>query len=301
MSAFGPGSFILRLKPRWKLPADKDAVYASVFQEGPVPSPKSVWKGLKLMLSLDLTDSQRAAHEADIIREGGIVVQKVEEADMLIMRYWSGPDFVKAYRLNKTIVTLARLWFVRATVKISRPTDQLLHYPAPRHPIDGVSAHKITITNYTGLDREYPKLIAILGAEFTADMTGNNSVVIAASMEGKKTQKAVSWSIPAVNHMWSEDCLIQWRHIFQARDKCTYFGGYDPSELELIEKEVVAQEQGQPPPTNGPSAPIATGQSHGAYLDRDIEMDVEDDDDDVVKPKKKAPSPSKAKLSPAVD
>ncbi|KAH8102204.1 hypothetical protein BXZ70DRAFT_986996 [Cristinia sonorae] len=315
-----------------KLPADKDAVYASVFQEGPVPSPKSVWKGLKLMLSLDLTDSQRAAHEADIIREGGIVVQKVEEADILIMRYRSGPDFVKAYRLNKTIGTLAWLWFVRATGKISRPTDQLLHYPTPRHPIDGFSAHKITITNYTGPDREYlKKLIAILGAEFTADMTGNNSVVIAASMEGKKTQKAVSWSIPVVNHMWLEDCLIQWRHISQAQDKYTYFppgvdfgkmlgrkgmgrGGYDPSELELIEKEVVAQEQGLAPPSNGPSAPIATGQSArevedvvmeevgdtsmGAYLDRDIQMDVEDDDD-VVKLKKKAASPSKAKPGPS--
>lgn len=85
-----------------KLPSEKDAVYASVFQKGPVPTPKSVWRGLKLMLSLELSKSQRAAHEADIEREGGVVVHNVEETDILITRYRDGPDFVKVRAVAAT-------------------------------------------------------------------------------------------------------------------------------------------------------------------------------------------------------
>ncbi|THH28633.1 hypothetical protein EUX98_g5551 [Antrodiella citrinella] len=320
-----------KLRSPQKLSPEKSAMYASVFQNGPPPEPKNVWKGFKLMLDLEMNESQFAAHEADITREGGVVVHEVEEADILIMRYRSGPNFVKAYRLNKTIGTLAWMWFVRATSRISRPTEQLLHYPVPYTPIDGFSEHKITITNYTGPDREYlKKLITILGAQFTADMTGNNTVVIAASMEGQKTHKALSWSIPVVNHVWLEDCFIQWRHVAQAHDKYTYFppgvdfgkllgkkglgrSGYDPSELELIEKEVVAQEAGEPMQSNndGDSQLPATGQSArevedvvmadgdmsiGAFLDHDMQMDVDDEDPS---PKKKAPpKPKRAAAKP---
>lgn len=39
----------------------------------------------------------------------------------------------------------------------------------------------ITVTNYTGKDREYiKKLITSMGAEFTASMSGKNTVVVAA-------------------------------------------------------------------------------------------------------------------------
>lgn len=78
-----------------KLSPEKDAVYASVLKGGPVPEPKEVWKGLKLMIAVPMNESQRSAHEADITREGGVVVRSVEEADIVIIGYRSGPDFVK--------------------------------------------------------------------------------------------------------------------------------------------------------------------------------------------------------------
>lgn len=68
--------------------------------------PGNVWNGHKILLSscLGLTRSQRKAHEADIKREGGVVVEwatKVDElevvdkADILVTRYRSGPVYVK--------------------------------------------------------------------------------------------------------------------------------------------------------------------------------------------------------------
>ena len=46
----------------------------------------------------------------------------------------TGPQ---AYQQKKTIGTLAWLWYVRATGTLSRPADQLLHYPIPDTPADG--------------------------------------------------------------------------------------------------------------------------------------------------------------------
>ncbi|TCD65714.1 hypothetical protein EIP91_002290 [Steccherinum ochraceum] len=301
-----------------KLTAEKQAFYASIMQTGPPPKPKSVWNGLKIMLSLEMTESQMTAHEADIEREGGVVVDDVDEADVVIMRYRSGPIFVKAYRANKTIGTPAWLWFVRSTGKKSRPTDQLLHYPIPSRSIEGFSAHRITITNYTGQDREYlKKLILILGAEFTADMTGNNTVVVAATRDGKKTQKADSWSIPVVNHLWLEDCFVQWRHLAQTPDRYTDYPpgldfsklltqrslvkvGYDPSDLDLIQKEVEAEERGEPMGTNPILSFLATGQSAKEVedvvmaddgADQDLQMDVDDEPTTTAKKTRAKPTP----------
>ena len=83
---------------------------------------------------------------------------------------------------------------------ISRPQDQLLHYPAHRDPPGGFSSHvriravvqvetqysstlakKITISNYSGEARDYiKKLISLLDADFTPTMTSTNTAVIAA-------------------------------------------------------------------------------------------------------------------------
>ncbi|KIM73657.1 hypothetical protein PILCRDRAFT_723889 [Piloderma croceum F 1598] len=54
-------------------------------------------------------------------------------------------------------------------------------YPIPKQIIAGFSAHKTTVTNYTGESREYlQRLITAMGAESTLNMSGSNTVVIAA-------------------------------------------------------------------------------------------------------------------------
>ncbi|KAI0083353.1 hypothetical protein BDY19DRAFT_1060990 [Irpex rosettiformis] len=260
------------------LSVEKKALYDTALGGSPVPEEGgSVWKGVKIVLgsSLELNDSQREAHKADIERGGGEVLEfataeeeldRIGQTDVYVTRFRSGRAFVKAYRLKKTIGTLPWLWYVRATGSLSNPLHQLLHYPIPNRPIDGFAGHIITITNYTGKDREYiKKLITTMGAEFTASMSGKNTVVVAAFISGIKTTKAISWQIPVVNHLWLEDCFSQWRNLSPATSEryvafspAVDYGsvlteerglgavvgrGYDQEELAEMEKEVEQEEE----------------------------------------------------------
>ncbi|KAH9892440.1 hypothetical protein C8Q73DRAFT_698027 [Cubamyces lactineus] len=209
------------------------------------PASRNVWNGKRILLgiSLDLSSNQRKALSADIERQGGKVVElrlpksasdakraqeeleKLEEADVFVTRYRTGPSYAKAYKRKLTIGTLAWLWYVRASGTLTRPADQLLHYPIPDKPAEGFSNEVITVTNYTGKDREYlKKLITLMGGEFTASMSAErNTIVVAAYLHGTKTDKATSWSIPIVNHTWIEDCFVQWRRLTPAREKYIVF------------------------------------------------------------------------------
>ncbi|KAI0665873.1 hypothetical protein C8Q78DRAFT_480053 [Trametes maxima] len=208
------------------------------------PAARNIWNGKRILLglSLGLSAAHRKAIATDIRRQGGEVVEltsklpsdaeriqdelvKLEEADIYITRYRTGPAYAKAYKLRLTIGTLAWLWLVRASGTLTRPADQLLHYPIPDTPADGFTKQVITVTNYTGKDREYlKKLITLMGGEFTASMSAErNTVVVAAYRHGTKTDKATSWSIPVVNHTWVEDCFVQWRYLTPANEKYTKF------------------------------------------------------------------------------
>ncbi|KAK7677912.1 hypothetical protein QCA50_019102 [Cerrena zonata] len=253
-------------------------------------TPRNIWKERKILLDeeLGLTESQRRAHEADIEREDGVVVHGeggIEEADIVVTRYRAGPTYVKAFRLKKMIGSLSWLRYVRLTGKISRPTDQLLHYPIPKRTVEGFSNHSITITNYTGKDREYlKKLIATLGGDFTPSMSGKNTVVIAAYHQGTKTEKAVAWGIPVVNYLWLEDCFINWRNLTTTNEKYTCFPpgvdfgsmlgekgigriGYDAKELDALEKDVGREES----VLNGELSPKKTPANKGKGKERETQ------------------------------
>ncbi|KAI0820066.1 hypothetical protein BC628DRAFT_1399403 [Trametes gibbosa] len=209
------------------------------------PAARNVWNGKRILLglSLDLSDNQRKALGADIRRQGGEVVEvstsrsishadrvreeleHLEEADVYVTRYRTGAAYAKAYKRGMTIGTLAWLWYVRASGTLTRPADQLLHYPIPDKPAEGFGKEVITVTNYTGKDREYlKKLITLMGGDFTASMSAEkNTIVVAAYLHGTKTDKATSWSIPIVNHTWIEDCFVQWRRLTPAREKYIVF------------------------------------------------------------------------------
>ncbi|XP_006464077.1 hypothetical protein AGABI2DRAFT_180183 [Agaricus bisporus var. bisporus H97] len=220
---------------------------------------KNVWNGKRILLSwtLSLYGSRREAVEAGIRRAGGMVLRyptdddedlttearekrrdkkearAVDECDILITRWRSGRSYGRAFRLHKTIGTMAWLYHVESSGQTPRPVDQLLHYPVPRTPINNFGMHEITVTNYTGEAREYiKKLISSMGAKFTPSMTGKNTVLIAAYIQGTKADKARAWSIPIVNHTWLEDCYIQWRHLTMATEKYIVFPpGVDFSKL----------------------------------------------------------------------
>ena len=192
---------------------DKQAMYGTMQgADTSYPSAartRNIWQSRSILLSplLELNAQRRESVEARIRRAGGVVVTAqegdesivVEQADILITRFRTGVAYAKALAAGKTIGTLAWLFYVERTGIVSRPRDQLLHYPVRSKPIQGFSDHvspdlapfsqaisysykqEITVTNYQGDAREYlKKLIEIMGAKFTPTMSGRNTIVIAA-------------------------------------------------------------------------------------------------------------------------
>ena len=141
--------------------AEKKRLFESVGWKDIPPSlhsPTDVWDGKKILLStsLELIDRRREAVEAGITRSGGIVVpykrrgangdleeegEKVLECDVLITRWRHGSAYLSAIQDGKTVGTLAWLYHVESTGVFTPPTDQLLHYPIPKKPIQGFSSH----------------------------------------------------------------------------------------------------------------------------------------------------------------
>ncbi|KAJ3576641.1 hypothetical protein NP233_g274 [Leucocoprinus birnbaumii] len=267
------GQFTTRAKsPRATLPENI----------GLLPVKRGVLDNKRVLLSwtLSLYGSRREAVEAGVRRAGGVVLRypgdgdgdlangkerrrdkkearAIAECDILITRWRSGKAYGKAFKLNKTIGTMAWLYHVESTGSMPRPVDQLLHYPIPRTSIASFVNHQITVTNYTGEAREYLKrIIMAMGATFTANMTGKNTVLIAAYIQGQKCDKARAWSLPIVNHTWLEDCFIQWRNLTMATDKYIMFPpGMDFSKLlgergvgvrgvELCDEEEMKEDEG---------------------------------------------------------
>ncbi|KAF9263292.1 hypothetical protein L218DRAFT_340370 [Marasmius fiardii PR-910] len=197
----------------------------------PVTPGKAVYGGRRVLLSRTLQLGDRAvAVESGIKRAGGKVVKhrkmeddldKIDECDIFITKFRGGAGYFQAAKMKKTIGTLQWLFHVQSTGVLSRPLDQLLHYPFPSKPIENFTSHQITISNYTGEAREYLKrLIAAMGARFTPTMSNRNTVLVAAEIHnGAKAERALAWSIPIVNHLWLEDCFVQWRNLTTALDK----------------------------------------------------------------------------------
>lgn len=134
---------------------DKQAMYgtlqAAVTSSPPAPGARNVWQGRSILLSplLELDTQRRESVEARIRLSGGVVVRTqeedegiaVEHADILITRFRTGTTYAKALASGKTIGTLAWLFYVEQTGILSRPRDQLLHYPVRDKPIQGFSDH----------------------------------------------------------------------------------------------------------------------------------------------------------------
>ncbi|TDL19364.1 hypothetical protein BD410DRAFT_792173 [Rickenella mellea] len=306
-----------------------------------------VWGDRRILLSRDMELSARgrASAELSIQRAGGTIVrlkedddeaQKVEGVDVFVCRYRLGAAFAKAFRAQKTIGTLAWLMHVQKTQVLTRPEDHLLHYPTPSKKIDGFEKHIFTVTNYTGEARDYLKqMVAVMGAEFTAMMSGKNTVVIAASLQGEKTTKAREWSLPIVNHLWLEDCFIQWRNLTPANEKYIRFPqGMDfgkllgergvgrvvisdveimkeleKQEVEDAEKKSKAPEKDKAKPHSSPTRRSDRGgplpSANSARDAREVEDVVELLDDEPLEEQKSSPrrstrgSPSKGTKRPA--
>ncbi|KAG8943551.1 hypothetical protein FRC03_002440, partial [Tulasnella sp. 419] len=179
----------------------------------------NAWSGRKVLLGadLELDESKKRVLEASITRNGGQIVngeKNWEEADVYVTRFRGSDLYYKFLELGRTVGTVAWVLFVEQTGRLTRPLDQLLHFPVPPYPIRGFEKYEITITNYVGDGREYlKKLMQLMGAQFTAPMSSKNTHVIAAHPGGDKARKASEWNLPVVNHVWLEDCFISWSNL----------------------------------------------------------------------------------------
>ncbi|KAJ6499219.1 hypothetical protein C8R45DRAFT_821020 [Mycena sanguinolenta] len=267
---------------------------------GPFPGPAEpvakVWAGRKILLSssLGLGDEEQRVIEEAVKAAGGRIISsdneddeddRVSDCDVFVTRWRTGKAFFTA--ANKIIGTLNWLFYVHGMGVLSSPMDQLLHYPARKPPLlHDFTKHKITVTNYTGEAREYLKrLIQMMGAEFTPNMSGTNTVLIAATMGGEKTQKALSWSIAVVNHAWLEDCFVDWRDITPAVPKYIDFPphvDFAPMlgergvklKLEHIETEEEEDLEARERPPVGTEASVR--EVEGILEDGDVIMDDQD-------------------------
>ena len=109
----------------------------------------TVWKNIKIVLgtSLELNDSQREAHRADIEREGGTLLdfttpdeelERIEQGDVYVTRYRSGPAFVKVrtvLHINDLLEFISILLTGVPTEKDYRHPSLALVRPSHRHPL----------------------------------------------------------------------------------------------------------------------------------------------------------------------
>ncbi|EJU02865.1 BRCT domain-containing protein, partial [Dacryopinax primogenitus] len=122
-----------------------------------------------------------------------------------------------AFKRKKTVGTLEWLVYALRDGRLSNPREQLMHFPHPKGPCGNFATYEMTVTNYTGPARDYVKLlIEALGAKFTPTMSGSTTHVIAGycppnEKVSAKIERAEEWKIPVVNHLWLEDCFVDWK------------------------------------------------------------------------------------------
>ncbi|KAB5566820.1 hypothetical protein GE09DRAFT_1284540 [Coniochaeta sp. 2T2.1] len=176
----------------------------------------TVFEDRKILLSWDLSINSRLRMILQdlITGGGGEVVSEPEECDMFIGQFRDGPEYVRAAQSGKDVGNLAWLYHLIVHNQWTSPFRRVLHYPVPRHGIEGFKDMKITLSNYGGEARIYlENLIKATGATFTKTMKNDNTHLITARKNGEKCDAAQDWNINIVNHLWIEEsyakCQVQ--------------------------------------------------------------------------------------------
>ncbi|KAI5952018.1 ESC4 [Candida jiufengensis] len=217
--------------------------------------PKTTSKNLdyfqdkKIFISSDFNLSQRLSNSLKCLIEihGGIFNSKFDEnkIDIYLGKYRNGDAYIKS-KLNKRIIIGNLQWFysILVTKNWTLPLNSnILYYPIPMHPIEYFKNIKISITNYSGDARNYlSKLITLMGATFTKTLTKDNHYLICAKPEGKKYEAALNkWvdsngnpEVQIVNHLWLEDCFIQWTKLDDSDIKYRSFGNNEELGMEPL-------------------------------------------------------------------
>lgn len=180
------------------LPSDDDAARP----------PATVFQDRKVLLAEDLNITPRLAKAVKdiIVSGGGKLVDTVDKCDMYIGQYRDGEQYVLAAQWCKEVGNLSWLYYLILHNSWTSPLRRLLHYPIPRHGIEGFKDLRITVSNYGGEARIYlENLIKACGAEFTKTMKADNTHLITARDTSEKCKAAPEWGVAVVNHLWIEE------------------------------------------------------------------------------------------------
>ncbi|KAK4948216.1 regulator of Ty1 Transposition [Elasticomyces elasticus] len=184
----------------------------------PAPTRKALraFSGKVIMLGSDLllSDHLRTTICTIITSGGGQITSDNSSANIYIGQYRSGSEYITASQTGKEVANLVWLYHVINTNAWSNPLSQLLHYPVPRHGIDGFQGMRISLSNYVGEARIYLEhLVKAAGANFTKTMKQENTHLITAHKQSEKCDAAQEWNINIVNHLWLEEsyakCEVQ--------------------------------------------------------------------------------------------
>ena len=161
---------------------------------------------VKLSEDLDIGRRLRGILEGLIQSGRGSVTESIAEADIYVCQYRDGQDYISASRAGKTVGTLTWIYYMITFNTWTNPMRRLLHYPIPRHGMEGFKGLRITISNYTGDARTYlQKLIEASGAEYTRSLDEKNTHLITAHASSTKYEAAKEWNVNVVNHLWLEE------------------------------------------------------------------------------------------------
>ncbi|KAI8055723.1 BRCT domain-containing protein [Syncephalis plumigaleata] len=213
------------------------------------PSDPQCLLGYRIYLAddLKLADETVTLLEKRINEAGGQLCKEYtsDQVDIVICRWRTSRAYQQAIMSNKIVGTLNWLFHLLITHRLESSTNQLLHYPPPKHGMPDMRHFIITISNYSGMAREYLKrLIILCGAQYTAEMTRRNTHVICAEPQGQKYVAATEWNIIIVNHLWLEESYRAWQVQSVTRPHYTHFPvgsslleivgqtGYRPIDLE---------------------------------------------------------------------
>ncbi|KAI5953810.1 ESC4 [Candida margitis] len=199
------------------------------------------FRGKRFYVCSDFNLSQRLSNSIKGLIEklGGVIVSSYsDDFDIYLGKYRHGEAYQKS-RANKRIIVANLQWLysIIVTKKWVLPLNSnILYYPIPPTHIDEFKSLRISISNYSGDSRAYlSKLVTLMGATFTKTLTRDNDYLVCAKPEGKKYDAAMSkWigmdgkpEVKVVNHMWLEDCFIQWLKLDHTDAKYTNFGNSD--------------------------------------------------------------------------
>lgn len=90
--------------------------------------------------------------------------------------------------------------------------NSLLFYPVPKLKNKEMEEAIVAISNYTGDARLYiEELLLRMGSKFTKTLKSTNTHLIASKKVGKKYDFSKKWNVSIVNHLWVEDCFVNWK------------------------------------------------------------------------------------------